>query len=142
MPSQPVEGLTMRRFTVAVVLAVLACASCTSSSDEWGCWKRKSVRNGYSLAKSSAGSYCVASDDALILPCGSTVEVSEIGVADRYVAVRINVPSKEFLLIDTVEHLVWVLDAAAFKTTPEAQGVKMVEVEQAWSQLQTPSERT
>ena len=95
----------------------------------------RQLDDGYWLAKTSSDRFCVRNESPVDYLCGSTERAAEIGWHDRFIGVRINVPFKEYLLIDTSNGYIWVLGEAEFNEAPEAQHLTMMLVEDAWRQL-------
>ena len=130
------EGHGMNKVTagmLAFVISVLV--SCGGPSSGVTIVESRQLEDGYWLAKTTSLRFCIANENRPSLLCESTEHATHIGWHDRFIGVRINVPSKEYLLIDTSDGYIWVLGEAEFSEAPEAQRLTMMSVEDAWRQL-------
>ena len=117
----------------AFVVSVLV--SCGGPSSGVTIVESRQLDDGYRLAKTTSNRFCVGNENSQNLLCESTEGATQIGWHDRFIGVRINVPSKEYLLIDTSHGYIWVLGEVEFDEAPEAQLLTMMPVEDAWRQL-------
>ncbi len=118
---------------LAFVVSVLV--SCGGPSSGVTIVESRQLDDGYWLAKTTSNTFCVGNENSHNLLCESTERATQIGWHDRFIGVRINVPSKEYLLIDTSLGYIWVLGEVEFSEAPEAQRLTMMPVEDAWRQL-------
>ncbi len=118
---------------LAFVVSVLV--SCGGPSSGVTIVESRQLDDGYWLAKTTSDRFCVGNENHGNHLCESTEHAAQIGWHDRFIGVRINVPSKEYLLIDTSNGYIWVLGEAEFTEAPEAQRLTMMPVEDAWRQL-------
>ena len=95
----------------------------------------RELNDEYRLANVEDGRFCVTRHPRGDLLCQSSISCSEIGRARDLIAVRIDVPSKEYLLIDTAKGYIWVLDREQFNRSPQTQGIEMLPAEKVWSAL-------
>jgi len=118
---------------LAFVVSVLV--SCGGPSSGVTIVESRQLDDRYWLAKTTSNRFCVGNENHGDLLCESTEHATQIGWNDRFIGVRINVPSKEYLLIDTSLGYIWVLGEVEFSESPEAQRLTMIPVEDAWRQL-------
>ena len=126
----------MRRLFVVIGLSSVACLSCgLPRAIDSVFQESRPINSIVSLHNRPINGYCVHAVSGLEPLCDTTVGATAVGWDDRFVGVRTDVPSKEFLLIDTEEGLIWVLSSGEFAKTPEARDLRMIPVGHAWRQL-------
>jgi len=120
---------------LTLALGVVLCAACVRPTSGVDVADARPMGGQYSLAKTTSGSICVTGNEPMRFLCGATENATEIGWGDRFLGLRIDVPAKEFLLIDTLNDYVWVLSKSEFQASPEARRLRMTSVEETWSYL-------
>ena len=125
---QKMKGLTL-------ALGVVLCAACLAPNSGVDVADARPMAGKYSLAKTSSGSICVTGNEPMQFLCGATENATGVGWGDRFLGVQIDVPAKEFLLIDTLNDYVWVLSKREFQASPEAKRLRMTSVEEIWNYL-------
>ena len=126
----------MRKLLVVIVVSSVACLSCSLPRAIDSVFQEsRPINSKVSLLSRPISGYCVHAASGLKPLCDTTAGATAVGWDDRFIGVRIDVPSKEFLLIDTEMGLIWVLSAAEFAETPEAKDLRMIPVDHAWRQL-------
>ncbi len=126
----------MRRLLVVIVVSSVACLSCgLPRAIDSVFQESRPINSKVSLHNRPINGYCVHAASGLEPLCDTTTGANAVGWNDRFVGVRIDVPSKEFLLIDTERGFIWVLSAEEFAEAPEAKDLRMIPVDHAWRQL-------
>ena len=89
----------------------------------------------YWLVKSSqdtSGTFCVSGGPWPEWLCEQTTQAMELGWDREHLAIKINVPAKEYLVIDVQSGWNYIVDDRAFAEWSEVEGLEMLKWEEAW----------
>ena len=89
----------------------------------------------YWLAKSSQNtrtSFCVIDDAWPEWLCEHTTQATELGWDDEHLAIKINVPAKEYLVINVQSGWKYIVDEEAFSEWSAVEDLEMLKWEEAW----------
>lgn len=92
----------------------------------------------YRLKRSSAAvkGVCLTGGKNPDWLCESTGKITQIGWNDRFIAAKINITAKEFLIIDIGEEYYYVVGAEQLNDQmPEVRDVEMYDVAEVWQRL-------